>query len=880
MISEIEQKLVEMVMNYGHFFNDKNAASQNEDCLYICDAETYDLQLVRLHKNNENLMNRGDWHGRKCYEFLGGYDKPCPSCPKRGLRYDCHYVWTAQNEFLKSELFMKSILIDRNGRCARLQTATNVTSPERRDNVMNQYLYSRNVLTGVLGLLMDDIPETDTYLNICRDIGFFFNAYRVLITDYSTEDFSVCWSADEKPFVQIRTALTDEGRDALTLATKNIRFIWIPDVENADKLDPELRSYWCSAGIRSILMIPMNYNGEFMGTLSLHNMNEELISETDTLSIIAMAMAKNIYSQMLETSSEKNLYSDPLTGALNLSGLKKAAYRFFAENPHTKYSISVCDIRYFGGINRRFSFELGDRILQKTIEVFSSMLIKGEAVCRISADQFCLIRKFVSREKTEKDFNEFIEKMQCFDELKAANVKIDFQAGVYIPAATGNDVRISSAIDKANIARRTLKDFHGSKVAFFCDEMLENSKREIELIQDFKYALKHNEITVFYQPQCRYSENIIAGAEALVRWQSPKHGNVSPAEFIPLLERHGLIYELDRFVWELVCIHQQKWISMGIKIPISVNVSRYDMLREGICTDLCHLLEKYGIPKKLLPLEITETAYIKSSAELIEAVDTLKNAGFTVEMDDFGSGYSSLNALKDVAVDLLKLDMKFLDDKNESSRGRGGSILNCIVRMTRWLNLPVLAEGVETKEQAEYLKNIGCDLMQGYYFARPMSAVDFEALLTSNHGSPDIEDDGEMMSAGELMESVVTNPILFNHIGAAAIIEYHDKECEALLINDSFLEIIDMTREEYLPYMKQMNRYSVNIQEHSDAPDIFDNVVNGTKTHDFFLKRKDGSRRKIRLYCRRLLSDNGRNILLLTMDDITDLVEKSSETPA
>lgn len=875
MISDIEKELVRMTENYGHFFNDKETVSDSEDCLYICDAETYELQLVRLHTNNADLMGRGDWEGRKCYEYLQGRDTPCLTCPKKGLRFDSHYVWTARSDFLDREIFLKSMLIDWNGRPARLQTATNVTSPERRNEVINKYFSSRNVFMGVIGRLMDEMPVPDTFESICKDIGAFFDADRVLITDYSSENLSVCWSADGKPFKQVRSKLTEEGKDALTASTKNMRCIWIPDVANAELLDDALKSYWVSSGIRSMLMIPMNYNGEFIGTLSLHNIRRNM-SETDTLSLIGMAISKNIYSQLLETSSERNLYIDPLTGVLNLSGLKKTAYRMLAEDPHTKYNVTVCDIRYFGGINRRFSFELGDRILQKTAEYLNN--IAGAVVCRISADQFCIIRKFVSNEATEKEFTDFVEKMQCFEELKAANVKIDFQAGVYVPEATGTDVRISSAIDKANIARRTLKDYHGSKVAFFCDEMLESSKREIELIQDFKSALKNNEITVFYQPQCRYSENMIAGAEALVRWHSPKHGNVSPAEFIPLLERNGLIYELDRYVWELVCRHQRKWIDMGIRIPISVNVSRYDMLRESICTDLCELLENYDIPKKLLPLEITETAYIKSSSELIEAVDMLKNAGFTVEMDDFGSGYSSLNALKDVAVDLLKLDMKFLDDMNESSKGRGGSILNCIVRMTRWLNLPVLAEGVETKEQAEYLKNIGCDLMQGYYFAKPMSAEDFEALLTKNGGSPDTDDEADMMSAGVFMESIITNPIFFNHIGAAAIIEYHDKECEALLLNDSFLEMLDCTREEYLPYMKQMNKYSINIQKREDAPDIFDNVIKGTRTHDFFLKRKDGSRRKVRLYCRRLLSENDRHILLLTLDDISDIAMKNGET--
>lgn len=867
--SDIELQLVKMVKNYGHFFDDKELVSDSEDWLYICDTQTYDLLLVQAHKKNTPITMRGDWHGRKCYEYLEGLDHPCSFCPMANVRRDSHYVWTYHNELLQSELFLKDIIIDWNGRPAKLQTTIDITSQERRDEVMQEYIQSRNILTNILSRLMDEMSVESTFQSICKDIGLFFGADRVIITDYCSENLNTCWSADGTPFMQITTKLSPEGQKALTAATNNMRYISIPDLENAVGLADPIKKYWISKGIRSMLLIPLHYNGEFAGTLSLHNISKHM-SEIDTLTLIGMAIIKNIYSHKLEAVSEAKLYTDPLTGALNLSGLKKQAYNLFRENPGVKYSIAVCDIRYFGGINRRFSFELGDRILKKTAANFAATLGPDETFCRISADQFCVVRKYENQLATRKIFEEFVEKMQCFDELSAVNVTIDYQAGVYIPENTGEGFSISQAIDKANIARRTLKDFHGSGVTFFSNDMLESNKREIELIQDFKNALQSNEITVYYQPQCRYSEKRIAGAEALVRWNSPKHGFVSPAEFIPLLERHGLIFELDRYVWELVCKHQRKWIDMGFKCPISVNVSRYDVLRNGICAELCGLLDKYGIPKELLPLEITETAYIKSSSELISVVDMLKGSGFIVEMDDFGSGYSSLNALKDVAVDLLKLDMKFLDMSGES-KGRGGSILNCIVRMTRWLNLPVLAEGVETKEQAEYLKSIGCDLMQGYYFARPMPADEFEKILIENYSESDAKSDNEMMSAGAFMESIVSNPILFNHIGAAAIIEYHNKEAEALLINDSFFEMIDCTREEYKPYMKQMNMYTVDVQKKNNAADIFEGVVKGPLTHDFVLKRKDGSQRKIRLYCRRLLADGNRHILLLTLDDITDI---------
>ena len=250
-------------------------------------------------------------------------------------------------------------------------------------------------------------------------------------------------------------------------------------------------------------------------------------------------------------------------------------------------------------------------------------------------------------------------------------------------------------------------------------------------------------------------------------------------------------------------------------------------------------------------------------------VNRLKNLGFTVEMDDFGSGYSSLNALKDVAVDLIKLDMKFLDAKDTS--GKGGSILNCIVRMTRWLGLEVLAEGVETKEQAEYLKNIGCDFMQGYYFSRPIPADEFEQKLISSRteSSENLSNNG-ITDVAELMDSVMSNPLFFNLMGAAAIAESDGSNLEALMINDSFFEMIGCTREEYQPYFRHMDMYNKLVGDRNGAVESFRHSIRNKLPHDFCITADDGSVRSIRMFCRRLFSDGEKDILLLLFDDITD----------
>ncbi len=857
--------LIGLADNYGYYFGDEDSFSGNEDWLYICDSKTHELYQVQCRSENAPITGYGDWHGKKCHEFLFHRTEPCEICPMKNVRRDNYYVWTHKYETLGQYLFSKDIMIDWNGRPAKFRTVIDISSEERRDKVMEEYILSRNVLTNVLGALMDERPLEENFSKICRILGEFFEADRTIITEYISGKLNTCWSVTDKQFTQICTTLSENDIKELTESTIHLRHIWIPDVSAADKLDANIRNYWCSCGIKSILLIPMHYNGEFIGTVSLHNIKKHF-SALDTLSLVGMAVAKNIHSFMLEKEAKTKLYTDPLTGILNFTGLKLRAYELIRQNPKTKYFFCVLDIRYFSSLNRRYSFELGDTILKKTAQTLKNNIGTDEACCRIAADQFCLFAKYQSEERIQQRFNKFTEIMQCIDELKNTNCSLEFQGGVCL---YDKEMSISQAIDKANVARRSLKKYHSSNIAFFCNDLLEQSKREIELVQDFKNALKGNEITVYFQPQCKYTSNKIVGAEALVRWISPKHGSVSPAEFIPLLERHGLIYELDRYVWELVCIYQRKWIDMGFRCPISVNVSRHDVLRNDICGELCMLLDKYGIPKELLPLEITETAYIKNSDELIEVVDILKSSGFTVEMDDFGSGYSSLNALKDVAVDLLKLDMKFLDMGDNT--GKGGSILSCIVRMTRWLNLSVLAEGVETKAQAEYLKNIGCDLMQGYYFAKPMPADEFEAILAKGgSSSAKSEPDCEPMAIERFIDSIVSNPTLFNLIGAAAIVEYFKGNLEALLINDDFFEMIGCSREEFAPYMNNMTKYTKGICKQADTENLFRKIYKA-HTKDFHISCEDGTSKNIRVRCRKLHSDGSRHIMLLTIDDISDV---------
>ena len=248
-----------------------------------------------------------------------------------------------------------------------------------------------------------------------------------------------------------------------------------------------------------------------------------------------------------------------------------------------------------------------------------------------------------------------------------------------------------------------------------------------------KGSLRRGEFLVYLQPKYELMSERIVGAEALVRWLHPQLGFISPARFIPIFEQNGFIYQLDKYVWEKTCQLLKDDIDHGRPVlPISINVSRIDLYSPNIVKVFEELIDKYDIPPKLLELELTESAYVENPQQIIEIAKELQARGFPILMDDFGSGYSSLNMLKDMPVDILKIDLKFLSDTQGDDHGRGGNIMTSVVRMAKWLDVPVIAEGVETQAQVDFLRTIGCECVQGFFYSKPVPIEVYEDLVTKD----------------------------------------------------------------------------------------------------------------------------------------------------
>ena len=432
--------------------------------------------------------------------------------------------------------------------------------------------------------------------------------------------------------------------------------------------------------------------------------------------------------RLRETAAMINMIQyDRLTGLYSKQYFYQQAGEVLLRNPDQQYDIICSDIENFKLINDVFGVKAGDRLLRGIGNAYAERL-KGIGICgRLNSDQFACLLKH--RDDYTDDM--FIEASILTNGLLDIH-NIVMKWGIY--NVEDRSVSIEQICDRALLAARSIKGQYGKYFAIYDDTLRNQLLREQAITDSMESALSQNQFLVYLQPKYRIKDEVLVGAEALVRWNHPVWGFLSPAEFIPLFEKNGFITRLDRFVWEKACAVLHDWDERGYyPMSVSVNVSRADIYNEDLADTLVKIIEKYDLDPSRLHLEITESAYTENPKQIIDTVTTLRELGFVIEMDDFGSGYSSLNMLNDMPIDILKLDMKFI--RSEMAKPKSQGILQFIINLARWMNLSVVAEGVETKAQLLRLTEIGWDYVQGYYFAKPMPCQEFEGLLDEYRGA-------------------------------------------------------------------------------------------------------------------------------------------------
>ena len=563
---------------------------------------------------------------------------------------------------------------------------------------------------------------------------------------------------------------------------------------------------------------------------------------------------------------------DVLTGILNKSKFFYNTRNMLNIFGTEDFAFIRIDIEKFQLINSFFGMDEGDNLLKYMADYLQNVEKEYRYITygRIEADIFAVCFSY----DNEKEITDFVKKFTNQMEKYPLDFDITPFFGIYL--VKNRDLSINEMYDKANLASKNCKGNYIQNYFFYTKEMSEDIIKEQRIINNMKNALKNEEFVLYLQPKYELQRNSIAGAEVLVRWITADGRMISPGEFIPVFERNGFILKLDQYVWEKTCQLLAGWRDEGRKIfPVSVNISRVSLYNPKIVDVICGLTEKYNIPPEWLQLELTESAYTGNPKAIKEMMEQLQKKGFSILMDDFGSGYSSLNVLKDIAVDVLKIDMKFLDGSGDD--GRSENILASVVRMAKWLNMPVVAEGAERKEQVSFLHSIGCEYVQGFYFARPMPVKEYEKLL---YEQPYFEDDETRRTSNDTNAIWTANMqmemIFSNMMQAAAIYEYSDGNIEVVRVNDAYF---DMFGYHDTDRVHKEIEGSIDHVDRERFMDTFAQVVENQSTAECEVKRflESGREIWIKLRLKYINRVGDRHIIFGCIDDITAQREMDNE---
>lgn len=489
-------------------------------------------------------------------------------------------------------------------------------------------------------------------------------------------------------------------------------------------------------------------------------------------------------------------FFDPLTGLFNRHAFMKNARKMIDENPLVDYSLMILNIGSFRVVNDLFGRDVGDKVLTSIGDAIRGLFADNGVFGRIFADKFVVLTPYSERGVHPLTLLNTVQK--TVSEKGLVSHEMQYYVGVY--TITDRNMSVDNMTDRAAIACRSISGSYQEHIAYYDEKMRQTMLDEQELCDDSRRALEKGEFCVYYQPVYGIKAKRFVSAEALVRWIHPVKGMINPGKFIPLFEKNGFIAELDLYVLEQACKFMKRRDDKGLpKFPISVNISRMSLYDINLFDKISALTDSYAIDPKYFRIEITETAYSDNPSQLLETIGMFRSKSYPVLMDDFGSGYSSLNTLKDIPIDILKLDMKFMQGFEKNAKV--GTIVTSVARMAKWLNIPMLAEGVETKEQFDFLASIGCAYIQGYYFSRPVPEEEFSKLIALETVKGNITDIEKYTFGEEVNELLGSNALVSKLISGAfggfGIYEMYDNKLEAIRVNDGYMQIMGYTPEDF-----------------------------------------------------------------------------------
>lgn len=617
-------------------------------------------------------------------------------------------VWTVLSIGRKKQrALLRSANIDAlTGICNRKNTEEKVT------RWLNQAVDLITVMQVFLIMDIDFFKEVNDHYGhavgdeVLRQIG------ALLIRIFRKEDVLGRVGGDE--FVVFMKDLkhpSDAERRAEQLCSE-VRKLQIPELGG--------KTITCSIGMAFYPQHGRNY-------MELYKFADMALYETKRKGKNGYTVYQKDFAQAEEENYVRRAYTEihPLTGLYYNRAFFKTADGYLKKVGKGTHILAALDIDHFRLFNKLYGRKAGDRYLIFVADCLKKVTQEQEGIAGyLGGDNFCILIP-----ETEDVIEKIREQME--EVLKNHGYSMAFLPVFGIYRISDPTIPSVSMYDRATIAMENGEYGTKNRIRTYEDSMEKKIADEIALISEVRNGLQNREFLIYIQPQCNIADGkaVIVGGECLVRWQHSERGMLSPGAFIPVLEKYGYVAELDRYVWESACSWLQSWIQRGhVPVPVSVNVSRIDIFSMDVPEFFKELTDSMGVARELLKIEIVESVCADSDERIRMAVKMLREYGFTVMMDDFGSGYSSLNMLKSVPVDVLKLDMRFMHFSDQE-RERSISIVESVVGMSRQIGLPIIVEGIETMEQVEFLAKMGCRYVQGFYYFRPMPVTDFETLI-------------------------------------------------------------------------------------------------------------------------------------------------------
>ncbi len=570
----------------------------------------------------------------------------------------------------------------------------------------------------------------------------------------------------------------------------------------------------------------------------------------------------------------KTAYYDSLTGLPNMEKLKKDMGHVLTKNKNKPYAIAICDIEKFKVINEMYGYEMGDHVL-KSMKGFADRLQEPTLIfSRIGADKFALF----SGNHFLDDIDTLISECIAYhDEVipELIDHNATFKCGRYHIELGETDV--DNIINKVTLAHKTAKGTTGQALCDYDDLLKQKMVKDAEITNKMRSSLENEEFEVYLQPKFSVHGSELVGAEALVRWIEPDGSIVFPGDFIPLFEKNGFIVELDRYIFEHVCLIIRRWIDNGNGlVPVSVNLSRLNLHSTTIAEELAAIADQYRIPHHAIEVELTESAAVENEGALEALYAKLHQYGFKTAIDDFGSGYSSLSMLKNLHVDTLKMDRSFFVEGRLLKRD--DMLIDGIVKLAHNLGMYVVAEGIETKEQIEMLTTMNCDAVQGYVYARPMPVSEFEDTYRELMKKVARHSQTENTCGIALIYNINDSKFTNSFIPCGILITKADEHFTIVEANEGYFDLIGYTKEEVRDLYKNRGIDTLHPEDKAIALNYFTKEANtGQFSFVCRLVHKQNSYRVVQFGGKISINEQGQKQLYFSLMDITSFAQTTEE---